>query len=373
MKSKYKNIFITDNQTVKKYRDSETLNQSSLKYLSKGFDFFMQEVNKIKPEESTKRHFIIGNAVDMLLTGTTEDFMKHFYIFDEEKKPSERVEKMLKECFIGIQQKNIRPFNDNKKYDTTLEGNKDIVSKVILEDNWYSNRTIDSNVKSLIKQGKDYYEQLFEAYGKTIISGEELTVINKVVENLENNYKTSYLFDRDTLSQNLYSNYYFQNPLYFKYEDINCKALPDMYEVKYSDKAKTNIDKIIITDVKTMSGNTLDFYSSVKKLRYDIQAMWYIIALRKHYDFKGQVIFQFVVESTTSPGKPLIYRLDEEFLDVALNGKENFIKEGVLLKREIKGIKQLIKEYKYYIRQGFKEDRRSYELQYVTLSIDGIK
>ena len=65
-------VVITPQSEIDKYFESDALSQSSLKKLLTGINSFL---NNQKEESelfyTEKGHFIIGSAVDMLLTGET--------------------------------------------------------------------------------------------------------------------------------------------------------------------------------------------------------------------------------------------------------------------------------------------------------------
>lgn len=116
-------------------------------------------------------------------------------------------------------------------------------------------------------------------------------------------------------------------------------------------------------DIKTCSGRTVDFLSSVKIRRYDIQAASYSLAVAKHFNVDPSIVdnFLFIVESTTDIGHPIIFTASDELLDVGLNGLPEVWYEGRLLRQQILGYDQLISLYKYYEQQGWQEEKIIYE------------
>jgi hypothetical protein len=132
---------------------------------------------------------------------------------------------------------------------------------------------------------------------------------------------------------------------------IDCKALLDIAIVIKEEH------RVIPIDLKTMSGSTLTFLDSVKKLRYDIQAAFYTLALQSYFNTSVIASYMFIVESTTYIGKPLVYQLDKTLMNIAEYGKEACVAEGVIMRKSIKGITQLISDYKWYEENGWEEDR----------------
>lgn len=79
--------------------------------------------------------------------------------------------------------------------------------------------------------------------------------------------------------------------------------------------------------------------------------------------------FEFVVESTTNPGTPLIFTLSDELMSIGKYGRKpiNIQDVGNLFDQEgyrdipvvypIKGFDKLVDDYKYYEEQGWKENK----------------
>ena len=139
-------------------------------------------------------------------------------------------------------------------------------------------------------------------------------------------------------------------------------------------------------DVKTMHGNTYHFLSSLKTRRYDIQAAWYTIGLVQYFGISEDIIkpFQFVVESSTNPGKPLVFSLDKSLLQIGLNGRKpvrlvdtdlfsDNTNQEVTIAYEILGVNQLIEKFKYHSENGFFLEREIQEagVNPLTISWEG--
>ena len=86
----------------------------------------------------------------------------------------------------------------------------------------------------------------------------------------------------------------------------------------------------------------------------------------RHFGISEDIIkpFQFVVESSTNPGKPLVFSLDESLLQIGLNGRKavrlvdtDLFSETpgqeVTIAYEILGVNQLIEKFKYHSENGF--------------------
>jgi hypothetical protein len=132
-----------------------------------------------------------------------------------------------------------------------------------------------------------------------------------------------------------------------------------------------------------MAGNTYNFIHSIKQRRYDIQAAWYMLALRDYFalenDSASLFPFRFVVESTTRQGKPLHYECNYELLNIGRYGRPavkmtdvaGLFAEGafdnetsassIIMSKEILGFDQLIDIYIYHNENGWFEEREIQE------------
>jgi hypothetical protein len=351
-------LIITPQADIDAYFASEDTNQSSLKNLENGLGGFMAIITKKKKDELEGKpppdYFLIGGAVDCILTGEAGEFEKQFYISNLAKKPTEVEVKIVDIVF-----------NELAKADmlsqVTYEDSYDSILAAANEVGWQNNWKADTRVAKLIIAGAEYFEDLKKSFGKKILSTEQNENINNIVNSLKYNPKTKKYFDRVLQEDQDDMDFYYQLPIYFSYLGQPCKALMDLVVVhKDTEGVITKIEPI---DLKTMSGNTLGFVGKVRQHRYDIQAAWYTLALSEYFSFPvGKIeTFKFVVESTTGVGTPLVFEITRQTL---IHGKEG-APEGYFIsdteQRELyyparKGYKELMAEYIFYQEQGFKED-----------------
>ena len=201
-----------------------------------------------------------------------------------------------------------------------------------------------------------------------ILSQEEYDIISQIVMSLRTNEYTAMYFQQSSNTEIQY-----QVDIYFDYEGVECKALLDMVIINHQDNTIQPID------IKTMGEDTLNFASSLRKRRYDIQAAFYTEALKSVYPGYTILPFKFIVESTTNIGNPIVYTLDESLLEIGKFGRPQIylsgeVSENGSVKRygrldEIKGFHQLIELYKYYTDNGFEIDQIVKERQ-AELSLD---
>lgn len=370
-------VYVTTKQDVDKYYASEALGQSTLKKLLKGFDYFMAKHDSTEESDS----LTIGSAVDILLTGNQEDFINGFYVSSMESKPSDTEMSIVKRVFDDLSMY----YGDDKEW-LKKPFNHYLGSIKISVDahNWQPKWKDETRVDKMVKAGSVYFEVLKESIGKTVLDTETYNLINKIVNSLQTNERTSLIFNREFYENNPEYDIYYQLPIYFTHFGIECKGLLDVLIIK-RDKQGRAI-KIIPIDLKTMFGNTLDFLSRFKSLRYDIQGAYYTRTIMAEQSTFRDILakyngpndkfpyverFQFVVESNTFPGKPLLYQMTEETMKIGQYGRDAVNVNDLVqlfgddeekyspipIVREIKGFHHLLEDYIYYSNQGWRQDR----------------
>jgi len=357
-------LILTSQKEIDKYFESDAINQSKLKKLINGFDSFVSDLMEEKDTNyKQKGHFIIGSAVDCILTGKEGDFEKKYYVSELEKKPSDVEMSIIKMLFDEITEKNDDIY-DLYHYEKEL-------MDCIIEHNWYNGKPGTKRINGLIERCFDYFEDLKLSYDKQIIDKTQKELIDNIIHSFKTNSRTSKYFDRSQLSIIKNVDIYYQLPIYFKYKDVDCKALLDLLIVFKDSKNKVISFQPI--DIKTMSGNTLDFIDKVKYFRYDIQASWYIKALSNKnssfnvndkFNIDNVLIesFLFIVESNTKPGNPLLYKMSDNLIYIGEKGRPEYEilskdkKFTYSICKKIVGFEELLEEYKYYDAVQWKED-----------------
>lgn len=345
-------IYIGSKEQVDAYRNSDALNQSSAKNLDKGLEHFLSELKKYEDNknEPEKEYFLIGGAVDCKLTGEEQEFLDTYHL-SQVAKPTESILNIINRLVARLVENNaVAPL------DTLHEEILVICDEESYQPRWKA----ETKVNKIISDGGLYYVDCILSIGKKILSAEQGGKVNTIVNSLKNNPRTASYFARELFANNPSVDIYYQLPIFFTYDNVECKALLDILIVE-KDKKGVVIAAYPI-DLKTMSGYTITFPDSVKKRRYDIQAAWYTKALTAADatsnlplpKLSEDVIkpFQFIVESTTNPGRPLVFILTEEYLQI---GEYGFI-DNYTGKMKVVGFKQLIADYKYHSETGWVED-----------------
>lgn len=328
----------------KEYYDNPALSQSKLKLLLGDIRNFLEQTDEELYYKEFK-HFVIGSAVDCILTKGV--FEEEFYVSSLKVKPSDKIKSIVQYVFDNVDKSDINLLDLGNCTDTILEScNKH---------EYFINLKDDTRISKVIKEGMEYFKELINSNGKQVLSSEEYSTILEIVNSLRNNKYTSKYFNELLLSKD--EEILYQTKLFFNYMGVDCKAMLDIIHINH--KTKT----IIPIDLKTMSSNTVYFDNNVRQNRYDIQAAFYKIALLEDKEFRSKykeytiAPFMFIVESI-NVGNPLIYVSTPSLLNMGLKGREKrkFYSEDhelIVYQKQIKGIKRLIKEYKYYVENGF--------------------
>ena len=293
------------------YFDDPAVSQSQLKALIKGLGSF----KNVDPDAEEPTHFIHGSALDCkLLTPSLMD--REFYTSKLVKKPSDTMMSIARLAFSTSPDKNI----------DSMIARSHIYNAINIK-GYYMNRrkdnfTMDKRPDDVIKAVREYWNDLVVANGRSILSQEDSSLIDRIALSFRSHRHTAKYFYED---QNV--DMITQMPIYFTYRGMACKALLDMVLVDHA--ART----IQVIDVKTIGESTKAFPRNAKKFRYDIQAAWYTLAISSIKSFQANSLlsinlenytilpFKFMVESTSYPGSlPLMYTVTTADLSMGRYG-----------------------------------------------------
>lgn len=386
-------VIIATKEEMQEYYNSNALGQSKLKKLLGDLNSFHKE------EDSSAEHFVIGSAVDCILTNSREAFEAEYYISEVEKLPSEAVIGILQSVHEDLLQDYAEhlevvlgedkplPVTPFVEFVGDLKDHSTYILDACEKAEWQSRWGADAKLKNIIEPGTEYFMDLCKAFGKRVISKSQANIIDAIVTSLQNNPRTAGFFDRVFFENLPNITIYYQFPIYFEYRGVKCKALLDMVIVERD--IEERIISITGIDLKTMNGNTYYFPSSIRARRYDIQAAWYTLALHHHFAVpEGSTVvkpFQFVVESTTYQGKPLNFTVAESLLNLGRFGRraislhETDMFNGdpmasAIIQPQILGFEQLLDLYIFHSENGFNEEREIQEAGLTSLLVgwDGI-
>ena len=363
-------LYITEDSKIRDYfANKEKVSQSNLKNLAKGVEAYKKliEQRKESSDFDEKEPIIIGNIVDTTLfsVGGAAKTAEKYAAVDIAKKPSDTIVIILKALFekakmFGTQNILFKDIPD------------DFYRSVLDSVDWYKNRTHASRIESIKKDANSegYYNFLTKYADMICVSQEEYSTANAMIKTLQSDPKTKKYFDRVKIAANSKIDIYYQLPVYFTLNGVECKALFDFVVVVKDEFGKQL--RIIPIDMKTTSCFLIDFAAQFKRMRYDIQGSFYTEAFNPAnnpvFDTKGPIKadkdtkienFRFIVASSANPEKVLEIKMDESLLDIGKYG--NYSDNGILWD---KGFTTLVEDWKYYTEHGMEDERLLKESEY---------
>lgn len=290
------------------YRKDPALSQSTLAtFERKGFsslDTLFEHV------ESPSLSF--GSAVDSIITGGEQEFLERFYVSDMPK-ISATAEPIVKEIF-----------NQCHNAYTNINDIPESVLMPILSQAGYKGNTkwgTTAKCDAIRKDGAQYYQTMFMANGKTILSQDTYNKVFACVRALKDSPQTKEYFKDDDPFDDIERVYQMK----FKGElgDITYRGMSDLLIVNHKSKI------IIPCDLKTSSGREYDFPEHFLQWGYQIQARLYWRLIRQTMDkddyFKDFTLdnFRFIVVNNIDNPIPLVWKFEETqtFGNIELGGK----------------------------------------------------
>lgn len=376
-------MIIKPNKTeVQRYFDDPAINQSRLKLLPKGVDYFNSVQDETESEVmfyEEKTHFILGHAAEMKLQNGIQEFMDTYHMSDIIK-PSDKLMSITQQ-FFDLQSRMKEPFESFPLLTDEGSSKKDLASCIEFHE-YYPKWSMEVKINKIRNECEDYYNDLIKAFGKQIIDLDEAVIIDSIVNSLQQSPRTSRFFNEDE-SSNEFIDYYYQLPIYFIYLGVECKVLIDILEVNHQKKT------LRVIDIKTLGDFTLRFPSSLRKFRYDFQVAFYTIGVYRWQmtipEISDYKIFnpQFIVE-TTKPGyqgNPILFECSDQLIDIALYGRElfstseHFDDRNMLIRQDIQtsklfGVIGTIHLYKWHLENGFEVDKVIREANNKSISLD---
>ncbi len=278
------------------YYKDERLSQSRLKRILMHPRAFLrsEEYRSELPNEKT----IIGNLVDLYLT-RKEDFSKEFKIIDQKPTLTPQLQSFAEYLFSSRNELLLGLTED----EWTRNAFDKVNSKIGKYEDW---------VKSL-ENGpiRLYYDYLIESSG-------EYQIIDSQINNTALEMVSAFKNDIFTAEYFNYPDTEFQVVIFWDYRNFEMKSMLDLVLVNHEKKQVRGVD---IKTTEKLSQFPIVF----KKHRYDFQAVTYNKALQSKYPDYEILPFTFLVQSTTYPGNPVIYRLKEETLEKAKTDFEDAI------------------------------------------------
>ncbi len=296
-------------QELQQYRQSPFLNQSFLKQILQ---------NNTKPFKDTIQA-TLGSCLDTILT--TKGLEKDLYHIGLAKRPSDAVKEIIDSVWNVIRSVDsadcIAEFNEYK----------DLFLKQAREVNYQANYGDDALWNALKKDGQSYWEELYDAGDKKIITQDEWNLSTDLAARTLMSPITGMYFTEEKEIDK-----YFQIPLYWTMivngQLVECKGLGDEIVVSHPTK------KIVYLDLKGTDMLSIDswFQQVCTKKFYPFQMAWYKEGILEHPTFKPLIeqgyTLEFrwmVIPFNTYRFKPWIIPVTEQLIHA---GKYGYSKQG---------------------------------------------
>ena len=279
--------------TEDQYRADSALSYSTLsRFNREGFDNLAHLFDKTESPS-----LLFGSVVDCLLTGTEEEFKDRFFVADFPELPDKQ-----KEIVEGI----FHAAKPGESWDKIMDA---VILEYLLANNYQPNWRTETRIKVIREAGREYYDLLTLAEGKTVISQKLYQDALDCVETLRRSESTKWYFEADNpFNKNIERLY--QLKVKGSYEGINLRCMADLIIVDHEKKI------VYPCDLKTSFKPEWRFYKSFMEWGYWIQAQLYWYLIRQAMDgdeyFKDFKLadYRFIVISNRTR-KPLVWEFPQ--------------------------------------------------------------
>ena len=312
------------NISEEEYRNDGCIHHSSISSYDKGgFD-----VRPTLFEKKESPSLMFGSCVDVLITGTPEEFEQQYLVADLNVDASDTLINVTK----GL-------FNIYKESYSDLNDIPDAILLAALDEiNYGRTWRATTRISKLKEAGAEYYKLMFMAEGKTIISSDLYNDAIACVRALHGAPATKFLFAADNPFEPDIERLY-QLKFRANYNGVDFSIMADEIIVFHKTK------KILPIDLKTSYKQEYNFYKSFLEWGYSHQSRlyWYVLNenLKNDDYFKDFEImnWHFVVVNKNSLN-PLVWEdIDTKTRGTLYYGKDNqiIIRDPLELGIELKG------------------------------------
>lgn len=276
------------------YREDPALSYSTLaKFEREGFAHLDTLFDRVESPS-----LLFGSIVDTLITDGSKAFDDNYIVSDiPAMKPS--VEPIVKRIF---QQYHNSYTNINDIPDSDL-------MPIISEFNYQPNWKAATRCNSVRQEGQQYYQTMFMAKGKTVVTQSMYNKAFACVRALKDYPQTrNYFKDNDPFDN---VERFYQLKFKGTLNGINYRCMMDLAIVDHENK------RIIPCDLKTSSHREYEFPESFIQWQYQIQARLYYRLLRQAMDnddyFKDFKLckYRFIVVNNVDNPNPLVWVFEQ--------------------------------------------------------------
>lgn len=332
------------------YKDIQALNQSILKKILYSPAEFKKAQERQNNEESSQDHFVFGTMVDIMLTGTKQEFDEKFIKVSEDIYPSDSVVRVVNGVFSEIVSENPEDTNF-----FSFDAYSDKILQHCKYQDYYNNLKDETRVNKILTAGIDYFMLLQNSVGKTMVTDVDYAKAVNCVMALKSDDFTKKYSDKNYPKHSPDDLEYLDKVvIMFEYEGLQFKGELDRVVLDHDRKVITPID------FKTTSKSIIGFKYEFWKYRYDFQAAVYRYGLAKQ-DFivelmkKGYVLddFLYIVVEKELTNPPMCFKVTKNIIEIGLAG-------GKIENTYYEGFTQAVERYIY----AEKNNRWQYPKEY---------
>lgn len=307
------------------YRKDPALSYSTLARFSReGFNNLNKLFDKIETPSLT-----FGSAVDALITGGQKEFDDNF-IVAEFPPIKDSIAKIVTELFKSY----------SHQYTSLNDIPNDIIISFSETHSFQLNWKPETRAKVIKEQGGEYYNLLYLAGNKKIISTELKNQVDAAVRALKESPATANFFaPNDPFDLSIQR--YYQLKFKATFNNVNYRCMADLICVD-------NLNKVILpVDLKTSSHTEWDFPQSFVQWLYMIQARLYANIIKynieKSSDFSEYKVlpYKFIVVNKNTL-TPLVWDYEDTF-------KEGTLYYGKNKQIECRDPRDIGEELTYYL------------------------
>lgn len=290
------------------YRQDPALSYSILaKFEREGFEHLDTLFDRVESPS-----LLFGSCVDCLITDGDKAFNEQYYVSDLCKiKPS--AEPVVKEAYDMF----------HNSYTNINDIPESELMPVISKHGYMSNTNwgIKTKCDSIRKEGQHYYQTMFMAKGKQIISQDTYNKVFACVRALKDSPQTSRYFKDNDPFDNVER--YYQLKFKDTLNRIDYRCMMDLAVVNHKEKW------IMPCDLKTSSHREYEFPVSFMQWMYQIQARLYWRLLRnamdkdEYYKDFELLDYRFIVVNNIDKPQPLVWEFSQTKVlgDIVLGNK----------------------------------------------------
>jgi hypothetical protein len=316
------------------YKEINALNQSILKKILVSPQSFLQAQKKqAEPDDSAEEHFVFGTVVDIMLTGSREEFERKFVKIPDETKCSDTIKGIVKSVYeeVSIDENEVESL---EIYDIAI---LKYANYADYQRKWKDETKVDK----IVEEGKSYFELLKTIGNKTPITETDYAKAVTCVMALKGNEFTKpYTVLKSSPNNREFLDKFI---IEFDYVGLKIKGELDRVVIDHTDKTITPID--FKTTGKPITGFVGDFWY----YRYDFQSVVYLQGLCEHPDIKKLLesnyslnLFLYIAVETNLVNHPMIFEVGEEASLIGFFG-------GIVNNKKYEGFEKAIERYQYAV------------------------